>query len=541
MIRGRLEQVLQLQSIDELRYRLTRAILTLTSIATFLILLNGLREPEVEGITITVVLLAVVLVMTYLVSIKRFVGPIANAFSILFIATNLYFGSEQVTTYLSLITPILVITALIAHRYLFVSAIGIIVVQGLWLQQSQIVVEGSNILVAMIFAIVISLTVRFILNQLESFSRRSVRANELLDASADVGRLISQNLELDTLFPNAVNLIRERFGYYHVQIFSLDEAREYANLVASTGDAGQQLLSRNHRILVGSTSIIGRCTQLGQRIISQDTVMDDNHAPNDLLPKTRAEVALPILEGNRVVGALDIQSDKPFDFSDFVLQGLDGIASQLGTAVTNARLYTRQQEALQENKRLYEEADYNLQEIQRLNQRLTQEAWRDYLRYDLFIDGVTLADQRFVPRAEWTASMEDVASDLKTQTQTLPDKQIITVPIKLRQELLGVFELEFDPSQHLQDLPDLLETVAQRLALALENARLVEETQAATAQELQINEVSSQYQAAASVEELMQITLQELYDLLGAEAGKIRLGAVSSSAPQPERNGDVHV
>ncbi len=540
MNRQRLAQYLQLNNLADLRQRLTQLILSFTTFGTFLILLNGLLEPEVEGLTVTLVLLAIVVAMTYFVSRGLYVGLVANAFAILFLVTELIYGSNIFTTYLSLITPVLVVAALIAHNLIFALSVVLIVAQGFWLSTTPQVTD-SSVIIAMIFAVIISVAVRFILNQLENFSRRSVRANELLSASADVGRLLTQDLQLESLFPNAVNLIRERFGYYHVQVFSIDETRNYANLVASTGEAGQQLLSRNHRIVLGSTSIVGRATQLGRTIISQDTMTDEFHAPNDLLPKTRAEVAFPIFEGNRVVGALDVQSEKPFDFSDFALQGLNVIASQLGTAVANARLYTRQQDALQENKRLYEEADANLQEIQRLNQRLTQQAWRDYLTHDLFINGVTLAEQEFVPRAEWTDSMEEVATVLKTVTQTLPDKQVITVPIKLRQELLGVFELEFDPTQHLQDLPDVLDTVAQRLAIALENARLVEETQATTAQELQINEVSSQLQAASSVEELMQITLQELYDLLGAEAGKIRLGAVSSSSPQPERNGDVHL
>ena len=122
---------------------------------------------------------------------------------------------------------------------------------------SQVVRDKLLILVALG---VVSASTRFFINQAERSSQEARNNASLLQAVAETGEILAKLLNLSTLLPRAVELIQERFGFYHVQVFLLDETNEYASLAASTGATGQKLLERRHRLAVGSKSVIGQVT-----------------------------------------------------------------------------------------------------------------------------------------------------------------------------------------------------------------------------------------------------------------------------------------
>ncbi len=373
---------------------------------------------------------------------------------------------------------------------------------------------------------------------------RSIRSSELLHASAEIAQITSTTLDLKDLFKQAVDLIRDRFAYYHVQIFLLDEPRESAVLVASTGEAGKQLIARGHKLAVGSQSVIGRVTQTGEPVIVRDIDNDEVHARNELLPNTRAELALPILDGDRIIGALDVQSTQrdTFDESDF--QALQVISNQLATLIRNARLFEAQASAVQENKRLFFESEANLREIQRLNRQLSKNAWESYLRANRDSAGVTLSSQGILAGADWTQTMTEAATRQRPITRDNSsddhDSQVIAVPIVLRGEVLGAIEVSPGIDLRQDDTVEMMQAVAQRLAISLDNARLFEEAQETTAQEQRINQIVGLYQAADSVDDLLQITLSELSEVLGAAQGAIRLGQTPAASNEPTNTKGYH-
>jgi GAF domain-containing protein/CheY-like chemotaxis protein len=169
-----------------------------------------------------------------------------------------------------------------------------------------------------------------------------------LQTAAEVARDASQSLNPDELLPRAVNFVRDRFGYYHASIFLLDEAAEYAVVRASTGVAGQELIRREHRLAVGSQSIIGSVTYTGEPLIINDVSLDPIHRPNPLLPDTRAELGMPLKIGDRVIGALDVQSTEVNAFSADDQSVLRTLADQLAVAVDNSRTFALAQQAFQE-------------------------------------------------------------------------------------------------------------------------------------------------------------------------------------------------
>ncbi|MBN1579688.1 MAG: response regulator [Anaerolineae bacterium] len=171
------------------------------------------------------------------------------------------------------------------------------------------------------------------------------RRAKLLEAGARVSRSIASILDLDTLLNAIVDTIADEFGLYYVAVFLLDQDETWAVLRAGCGDAGQKLLNQNHRLGVGGQSIIGSCTKTGQACVASDVTQIPGYAPNPLLALTRSEIALPLKTGDKVIGALDVQSTELAAFSEDDLTALQIMADQLAIAINNARLLNRLEEA----------------------------------------------------------------------------------------------------------------------------------------------------------------------------------------------------
>ncbi|MDH5506742.1 MAG: GAF domain-containing protein [Anaerolineae bacterium] len=172
------------------------------------------------------------------------------------------------------------------------------------------------------------------------------KANQL-ESAAEIARESSGTLDLDILLTKAINLIRERFGFYHASIFLVED--NHAVIRASTGEAGRQLIESGHKLRVEEgKSIIGHVAYVGSPLVVNDTHQSETHRAHPLLPDTRAELGIPLLIGNRVTGALDVQSTRPNAFSDEDIAVLQILADQLAVAVDNARSFEVAQKAVEE-------------------------------------------------------------------------------------------------------------------------------------------------------------------------------------------------
>ncbi len=196
-----------------------------------------------------------------------------------------------------------------------------------------------------------------------------------LGTAAEIARDTSGTLALDTLLNRSVDLIRDRYGFYHASIFLLDESGKYALVSASTGEAGMELKRRSHRLEVGSQSVIGTVTAEGEPLVLNDVVQSPIHRANPLLPDTRAELAIPLKIGERgpasgrsttpgeggpagqfrIIGALDVQAAQVDAFTPDDVTILQTLADQIAVAVDNARAYELAQQAVAETRRRAEE------------------------------------------------------------------------------------------------------------------------------------------------------------------------------------------
>ena len=386
--------------------------------------------------------------------------------------------------------------------------------------------------------LLLSVVARFFIDRTREAVDLSRRSANLLRATAEVGQITTAILDVQALLERAVDLIRDRFGFYHVQVFLIDESGGWAELVASTGDAGRALLARRHRLAVGSTSVIGRVTRVGEPLVARQGERNSVHRVNELLPQTRAELAVPISDGERTIGALDVQSTRIDAFGNEDVQALQTMANLLGATIRNARLFAEQQRSVDENQRLFIEAESNLREIQRLNQQLTRAGWNDYLRQPQNLVGITLDDGEIKPNADWTDALVNAAQNRREVTTEANGRPaVMAVPVVLRGEVIGAIEVEPGERIHTEDSVEMLKAIAQRLAISLDNARLIEEAQSATAQEQQINAMVARLQNASTVDELLRVALTDLSESLGARRGAIRLGRLQQ--PTPSEEGDA--
>jgi GAF domain-containing protein/HAMP domain-containing protein len=174
-----------------------------------------------------------------------------------------------------------------------------------------------------------------------------------LEASGQVARAITSILNLDALLAQIVNLIRDRFGFYHAGIFLLEESGDWAVLRQATGEAGQRMLSRKHRLAVGGQSIVGWVTANRQPRVALDVGADAIHFKNPDLPHTRSEMALPLIVGDRLLGALDVQSieEAAFDEEDVAILSL--MADQIAVAIENALKFSQEATILEATSPLY--------------------------------------------------------------------------------------------------------------------------------------------------------------------------------------------
>lgn len=449
--------------------------------------------------------------------------PISSA---LFIVSLLVVIGSAVTLP---VTLFLIISAIVVMRFAY-EFVQLISENGFTFSS-----EAGVVTTYLIVLLTVMGVTRYLIDTAVRLNRDSLRTAELLHGTSQVSQLLSVTLSQEELFSRAVEAIRDRFAFYHVQIFTVDEQRQYANLVASTGDVGQRLLARGHRLSVGSKSVIGRVTQIGEPVLARDDDRDTVHMVNEFLPYTRSELALPLIDNDRIIGALDVQSTRPNAFTPSDIQALLTLAGQLTTAIRNARLFEQQHENVQQNQQLLLQAQGSLREIQRLNTQLNHRAWEEYLNEQQDEVGVKIDNDHTTAQTEWTTMMIEAALSQRVSTGGDNDHVITAVPIILRGELLGVIEVEGD---HLrdEDVVEMVQAVAQNLATTLDSVRLLEEVQTSAAQEQRISAINDRYQSAASVDELMKVTLEELAQTLGADEGTIRLSNYGQQLPPADLN-----
>jgi GAF domain-containing protein len=373
------------------------------------------------------------------------------------------------------------------------------------------------------------------------------------ETAAEIARDISSSLNLDELLQKAVSLISSRFNFYHASVFLKDPIGEYVVIRESSGDAGAQLKRSAYRLGIGSKSIVGFVAGKGEQLIVNDTSRDATYYPNPLLPNTRAEAAIPLNIGERIVGVLDVQSDVPYAFSDDNLRTLQILADQLAIAVVNTELFAETQEHLAQH-RLLHHITTTAASGTTLSEALQSAV--NGLQVTLGGDRVSilLADREkkqlevkaavgYGPEVfdlkipvgsgitGWAAKNKrsmrtgNVKEDTHYIEGSVNTKSELAIPMIYRSELLGVLNVESEQlNAYTESDEELLGTLGGSLAAIIANARLLEQIRAQADRERILFEITDKIRRTTDLQTILTTTVSELTRATGASKVHIKVG-----------------
>ncbi|GAB4503766.1 MAG: hypothetical protein Fur0043_07580 [Anaerolineales bacterium] len=321
----------------------------------------------------------------------------------------------------------------------------------------------------------------------ETLERQVQERTAQLEVLNQMGRVATSTLDPDKLMENVVNLIDEQLGHYHTAIYLLDADNRWAEIKKATGEAGRALKASQYRVEINDMTMLGRAIKRKETQVALLSSKETRNFQNLLLPFTRSEIILPLLIGNKVLGALDIHSTKEAAFGQQEIETLQNMANQVAIALENARLF--------------QETRQNLQELRNIQRQYLQQAW----------------SETNLPGEKTTFVIGD-------ETE-LDEAHTIEIPIVLRDQPIGKINLERDeivtPEEHTW-----MQAIATQAALALENARLLEEMQSLANREKTITDISGKIWTSATIEGILQTAIRELGTALDAAEATIELSNV---------------
>jgi GAF domain-containing protein len=338
--------------------------------------------------------------------------------------------------------------------------------------------------------------------ELEKANRNNERRARQFEAVAQISAIISNIQDFETLIARITQVISEQFEHYHTGIFLLDETREFAILRAANSSGGQKMLARNHKLQVGQTGIVGYVTATGRPRIALDVGADAVFFDNPDLPGTRSEIALPLLIGSQIIGALDVQSEKENAFSAEDITVLETLANQVSIAIQNTRII--------------EDARRSLAEAQSAYSESVQMAWK-VMRPQSLGTGLQWSESGIKPFGNQIQE-EHVQNTFTKGITTLSDESYgkLAVPIRIRGQVIGVLSLNNNTNtKWTNDDVDIAEAVAERLSLAIETATLLRTTQQRADIEKITTEITSKISSSSRFDTILQTAAQELSKALG--------------------------
>ena len=281
-----------------------------------------------------------------------------------------------------------------------------------------------------------------------------------LETSIEVGRRITTVMETENLVVEVVNQVRDAFNYYHAHIYlidSLDQNR--LRMAGGTGAAGQEMLAHGHKLNLGQ-GLVGRAAATRQPVLVPDVSQEPGWLPNPLLPDTKAEIAVPIMRGNRVLGVLDVQHNVANGLIESDVALLESIALQVAIALQNARSY--------QNAQYRAEKEAQVNDINRKIQATTE------------LDAALQVAADEVKRVFMAKDVRVQLTASQSLPAMVPSDTVLRFPVEVRRECVGYLELVDVPVVD-DETEALLTAVTKQLGPHIENLQLVAQTEKARA------------------------------------------------------------
>jgi GAF domain-containing protein len=345
-------------------------------------------------------------------------------------------------------------------------------------------------------------------NELLVSNEQLTRRTERINTISEISRAVTSVQDVRKLLSAVVNTISQRLGYYHVGIYFVDAQKQFASLRASNSEAGMNMIKQNYRLRVGEQSIVGFVAHSEQPFLVAEAVPDRTVFSDPKLPETISEIALPLKSGDELIGVLHIQSPEANAFSDDDASTLSILADQVAIAIQNAFLFERSEKALRE--------------AEIASRQSSGQLWGEY-------------EKTLPARGYRYDGIKSEALNEADSTSASPN--LLNVPVRLRGQTIGNLKLKpVDSSRNWnEDELAIIAATSERVALALEGSRLLNDAQKRATRETFLAEVSAKLGASFQLDSILRDTVEELGKNLKGSTVSFQLvnpSVTSSTAPQ---------
>lgn len=343
---------------------------------------------------------------------------------------------------------------------------------------------------------------------IDSLEERVESRTRRLEIMASMSERLTSILNPQDLLRQLVKDVKDSFGYYHVHIYLFDEARQNLVMAEGTGEAGAKMKAQHHHIPVTTpNSLVIQAANTGQ-IVRVDNVREsENWLPNPLLPDTYAEMAVPIILDNQVVGVLDVQENMIAGLDDGDESLLRSLANQVAISIRNARLF--------------DEVETRLAEARAYQERYVERAWDK--------DKVL---QRGIGRAQFSSGesstlapevvarvRQEIVRQRQPTSLSAPGETPMDVwgaPIMFNKTTIGNVQFHgLEPGhQWSEGELALIQAVIDQVAQSAESLRLVDEIQERAGRQKLISQIGDKLRRAPDIDSLMSIAVSEIANVL---------------------------
>ena len=335
---------------------------------------------------------------------------------------------------------------------------------------------------------------------LETQVKNLERRAKYQEATALIARDAAASTDIDELISSAINLIGERFDFYRQGIFLLNPDDDWVVLHSASGADVEQLLEDDYKLRAGQEGIVGHVSATGEAYVAQNVEEDPIFVPDAGSKEICSELALPLQTRGEFIGVLSVQSQQLDAFREEDVAVLQTLADLIAVAISNARLLRQTQD--------------NLEAISRAYGELSRETWTEMLRvqqnigYYSDVDGV-------MPLIEIDQNLEGNS-----------DLPLLEIPVSVRGHIIGTIQAhKYDGGgDWTEEETLLLNSMAEQLNLALESARLFEDTQRRAIQEQMTSEITARMRETLDIETVLETTAREIGTAMNLAAFEIQLG-----------------
>ncbi|MFZ5857288.1 MAG: GAF domain-containing protein [Chloroflexota bacterium] len=391
---------------------------------------------------------------------------------------------------------------------------------------------------------------------------------------AEISTIASNIQNEDEMLATVVHLVQRRFDLYHAHVFTYNEENGELQIVACGYKEGDEHEGTHETATIPldqEQSLVARAGRTKKPVIVNDVRSDPSWLPNPLLPDTAAELAVPLLAGDRLIGILDVQSDRVGAFTESDADIQMTLSAQIAVASQNIRQFKNSQKIANDLSVVANVgiATSTIAEIGHLLQEVVDLSKKSFNLYHAHIyllneAGDTLdltagagevgrkmvREERHIPLnsekslvARSARTREGVVvNDVSANPDFLPHPLLphtraeMAVPMIVAGNVIGVLDVQSETANHFTSIDvDITTTLASQIAVALQNARSFVETRRRAERETLLNAISQKIQSTTTIESALQTAARELGHVLGMKPTVVALES-SFQAAEDQRN-----